>query len=70
MDKWISVDDALPDEGVDVLTYRVGGVMFVDHMERFPYRHDLSWYGDFLDPDLGIDGWVRFWRPLPDAPKG
>ena len=61
--RWISVEERLPEDGIDVIVYtdRCGG-----NVEYAYYRHDIcAWFKDCI---LLIYN-VTHWMPLPAPPK-
>ena len=53
-DRWISVEERLPEEDKTVLTWGKQGVILLD------WRHDNKWC---------CFGEVTHWMPLPEPPK-
>ena len=61
--RWISVEERLPEDGIDVIVYtdRCGG-----NVEYAYYRYDIcAWFKDCI---LLIYN-VTHWMPLPEPPK-
>lgn len=60
-DRWISVDDRLPENRNDVLVVISLGIMFV------------AWYDSFYNNEWMYDGVtlhnVTYWMPLPQPPE-
>ena len=63
MSKWISVDDALPDNDVPVLVYL--GATDVDY--EIDYMDNNS--DDGSDYWANTEGYTTHWMPLPEPPK-
>lgn len=69
---WISIDDRLPDEGVQVLVHKRDSGMDVAYYDR-----DRGWCFPFWDYDLCISAdmgtsgfWdIVAWMPLPEPYK-
>ncbi len=59
-DKWISVEDSLPDEGLDVLCISEEGCMSIE--KRRYGKKEI--YCDQTD-----SGYATHWQPLPNPPK-
>lgn len=57
MSEWISVDDIMPEDDVDVLITWGGEVVI-------SYRSHLIWHRDDYDEWYG----VTHWQPLPPPP--
>lgn len=66
---WIFVADALPEEGVNVLTIDTNGIIVVAH-----YWEPDTWIQTFWKSKFDLnfycpDGKVIAWMPLPNRPK-
>lgn len=57
MSEWVSVDDKLPEEGVNVLTY--GARPF----------YDVFYINRLIDKDEWLYDGVTHWMPLPNMPE-
>lgn len=58
--KWISVDERLPDKPMKYLVYTIG-----EKTGRF----DIAYYGGYYDGFSVLYGTVTHWMPLPQPPK-
>jgi len=69
MSKWISVDDRLPERGVDVLVLHETGDMNVRYI---PLYRDGQTHGDngksWYPGGMNV-GWTTHWMALPELPK-
>lgn len=66
-DRWISVEDALPELGKDVLVCSTGGVMLLPHRTiKNSTTGQIHWlaYGEPYDVDS-----ITHWQPLPSPPS-
>lgn len=61
VDRWISVEDSLPEENVSVLIYTITGARSV--ATRFDNRFFVGLTASFVKED------VTHWQPLPEPPK-
>jgi hypothetical protein len=59
--RWISVEDRLPEDKVDVLVFGGGNINMCWHME---HKGASVWQGDGDDPYI-----VTHWMPLPAPPE-
>ena len=69
--KWIPVTERLPEDGKFVLVCNDDGNMMIAKHETETY----DWYYKYTKDDFDIwdneeQGPVRYWMPLPQAPKG
>ena len=60
MSKWISVEDRLPEDMVEVLAY-AGGDMAVAFLRRGQWESEDGW--------LLVDNVLTHWMPLPEPPQ-
>jgi hypothetical protein len=63
---WVSVDDELPENGVEVLFY----IAELNQIELGAYKGSkCSWVTPYSDMEHRCgDGWVTHWMPLPLPP--
>lgn len=70
--RWISVNDKLPEDSGQVLAYGAGEIFMAYFDADF---HDGAWFKYFLNDDCQdpyLDpyyGEVRCWMPLPEPPE-
>ena len=76
MDDWISVDDRLPESGVDVLCINERGAQMVGNIEKAEFiATGLDVKSDRLDlcyrayQNFSQLSDVTHWMPLPEPPK-
>lgn len=60
VNKWISVEDQLPEPNVDVLIYSEEGRISVERREK---------RNNFIYSDQTDSGCATYWMPLPDSPQ-
>lgn len=66
--KWISVEDRLPNRGINVLIWDAGGdtIYTADHIQNIPQwstEDGVYFHGSGYDR-------ITHWMPLPEAPEG
>ena len=67
MSKWIRVQDAVPEEGVCVLTYNSKDSIYsVDYIIEFEMIHEAGFIWANCLMAHGLD--ITHWMPLPEAP--
>ena len=63
--KWVSVNDRLPNDGQDVLAYLYNG----EETRIAPFNYDKgTWYDCVMNCTVAINS-ITHWMPLPDPPK-
>lgn len=64
--KWISVEDRLPEMDEDVLTYNMhsGGFDVGSYSGGLAKGYSYRWLTN------GVESFVTHWQPLPKPPKG
>lgn len=64
MGKWISVNEKLPQEGMEVLVYLPGkgGRIKIDFMDTESQGKEDPW-------NTYVKSAITHWMPLPEAPK-
>ena len=68
VDRWISVNDRLPEEEGDVLVWIVDGKP--DGIHHLESEYIANWeYGNFYDGDWNVINGITHWQPLPEPPK-
>ena len=59
--EWISVEDAMPEDGVGILAY---------HEDWGIEITKKIYFNDYINIGLVPDARASHWMPLPDAPQG
>ena len=68
VDRWISVNDRLPEEEGDVLVWIVDGKP--DGIHHLESEYIANWeYGNFYDGDWNVINGITHRQPLPAPPK-
>ena len=75
INRWISVDERLPESLVDVLCWYEYRAMKGTHVGEMVEAYGFGYYNKFFDfwggeVSNGCDTRVIAWQPLPEPPKG
>ena len=63
MEKWISVEDKLPEPWVDVLCHHYNDDIFIGYFSK------INGWNGWINANKENDIEVTHWQPLPEPPK-